>query len=165
MLLTAWWEHVIWLENTALTSFRVDRPPVNHGRRPILSVDRDTVPGMAVTTNRPPAAAPNDLGRYFLERANAGDVEGLVALYEPNAVLAFPAGNIATGHAEIREVYAQFVAAAPVLAPGRQRPPLVSGDLALTSTELTTGAVTVEIAHRQPDGSWLWAVDQPAFVP
>ncbi len=164
MLLTAWWEHVIWLENTALTSFRVDRSPVNHSGRPILSVVRDTVPGMAVTTHRPTATDPNDLGRYFVERANAGDVDGLVALYEPNAVLAFPAGSIATGHTEIRAVYERFVASAPALAPGRQRPALVSGDLALTSAELTTGAVTVEIAHRQPDGSWLWAVDQPAFV-
>jgi ketosteroid isomerase-like protein len=110
------------------------------------------------------ATEPNDLGRYFVERANAGDVDGLVALYERNALLAFPAGELATGHAEIREVYARFVASRPVLSAGRQRPALVSGDLALTSTELTTGAVTVEIAHRQPDGSWLWAVDQPAFV-
>ena len=45
-----------------------------------------------------PAAQPEDLGALFLERANAGDVEGLVALYEPGAVLAFPAGRLATGH-------------------------------------------------------------------
>jgi ketosteroid isomerase-like protein len=111
------------------------------------------------------ATEPNDLGRYFIERANAGDVEGLVALYEPNAVLAFPPGNLAAGHAKIREVYAQFVAAAPVLSPGRQHPALVSGDLALTASTLTNGEVTVEIARRQPDGSWLWAVDQPALAP
>jgi hypothetical protein len=36
------------------------------------------------------AAQPEDLSRFFLERANAGDVEGLVALYQPDAVLAFP---------------------------------------------------------------------------
>ena len=111
------------------------------------------------------ASEPNDLGRYFIERGNAGDVEGLVALYEPDAVLAFPPGRVASGHAEIRTVYEQFVAAAPVLQPGRQHPALVSGDLALTASTLTTGEVTVEIARRQPDGSWLWALDQPAFVP
>lgn len=120
---------------------------------------------MVTTTSRPRAADPNDLGRYFVERANAGDVEGLVALYEQNAVLAFPEGTIATGHGEIRAVYRDFVASGPVLSPGHQRRPLISGDLALTSTELPTGAVTVEIAHRQPDGSWLWAVDQPTFIP
>jgi ketosteroid isomerase-like protein len=120
---------------------------------------------MAVTTSRPRAAHPDDLGRYFVERANAGDVDGLVALYEPAAVLAFPTGHIATGHEEIRAVYEDFLAASPVLSQGRQRPPLVSGDLAMTATELVDGGVTVEIAHRQPDGSWLWAVDQPTFVP
>ena len=111
------------------------------------------------------ATEPNDLGRYFIERANAGDVDGLVALYEPDAVLAFPPGNLASGHPEIRKVYEQFVAAAPVLSPGRQHPAVVSGDLALTACTLATGEVTVEVARRQPDGSWLWAVDQPALAP
>jgi ketosteroid isomerase-like protein len=122
------------------------------------------VRAMTTTPRRPLAADPNDLGRYFVERANAGDVEGLVALYEPGAVLAFPSGTVATGHAEIRQVYEEFLASRPVLAAGRQRPALVAGSLALTSTELTTGGVTVEIAHRQPDGYWLWAVDQPAVL-
>ena len=115
--------------------------------------------------SRTVATEPNGLGRYFIERGNAGDVDGLVALYEPNAVLAFPPGNLATGHAEIRKVYEQFVAAAPVLSPGRQHPALVSGDLALTASTLTTGEVIVEIARRQTDGSGLWAVDEPALVP
>ncbi|GGR81741.1 hypothetical protein GCM10010252_20400 [Streptomyces aureoverticillatus] len=116
-------------------------------------------------TNKEVATEPNDLGRFFIERANAGDVDGLVALYEPNAVLAFPPGNLATGHAEIRKVYEQFVAAAPVLSPGRQHPALVTGDLALTAATLTNGDVTVEVARRQPDGSWLWAADQPTLAP
>lgn len=116
-------------------------------------------------TNKKVATEPNDLGKFFIERANAGDVDGLVALYEPDAVLAFPPGSLATGHAEIRKVYEQFVAAAPVLEPGRQHPALVSGDLAMTASTLTTGEVAVEIARRQPDGSWLWATDQPSLVP
>ncbi|TDV52289.1 YybH family protein [Actinophytocola oryzae] len=115
-----------------------------------------------MTAHTERATAPNDLARLFVERANAGDVEGLVALYEPGAVLAFPPGNVATGHEEIRAVYRDFLASRPVLSHGRQRPALVSGSLALTSTELTAGGLTVEIAHRQPDGYWLWAVDQPA---
>lgn len=124
--------------------------------------------GTQGTDSRPThlvATEPDDLARYFIERANAGDVDGLVALYEPDAVLAFPPGSLATGHAEIRKVYEQFVAAAPVLSPGRQHPALVSGDLALTASTLTSGEVTVEVARRQPDGSWLWAVDQPALAP
>lgn len=116
-------------------------------------------------TSRTVATEPNDLGKLFIERGNAGDVDGLVALYEPGAVLAFPPGNIATGHAEIRKVYEEFVAAAPELLPGRQHPALVGGDLALTASTLTTGEATIEVARRQPDGSWLWVLDQPVFVP
>ncbi|MEV5575450.1 nuclear transport factor 2 family protein [Spirillospora sp. NPDC052269] len=115
-------------------------------------------------TDKRVATEPNDLGKYFVERANAGDVDGMVALYEPNAVLAFPPGNHATGHAEIRKVFEQMVAAATVISPGRQQPALVNGDLALTATTLTNGQVTSEIARRQPDGSWLRVADRPPLV-
>ena len=40
------------------------------------------------------AAKPEELSRFFLERANTGDVEGLVALYQHDAVLALPPGQI-----------------------------------------------------------------------
>lgn len=116
-------------------------------------------------TDNKAATEPNDLGKYFIERANAGDVDGLVALYEPDAVLAFPPGSVATGHDEIRTVYEQFVAAKLVLSPGRQAPALVTGDVALTAATQTNGDVSVEVARRQPDGTWLWAVDQPALAP
>ena len=43
-----------------------------------------------MSDNDQQAARPEDLSRLFVERANAGDVDGLVALYEPDAVLAFP---------------------------------------------------------------------------
>jgi len=58
--------------------------------------------------SRPKAARPADLARLFLDRANAGDVDGVVALYESDAVLAFPPGQITVGAKAIREVYAQF---------------------------------------------------------
>jgi ketosteroid isomerase-like protein len=68
---------------------------------------------MPVSMEPVPAMRPEDLGAFFLERANAGDVEGLVALYEPGAVLAFPPGRLATGHEEIRKVYAELLAGRP----------------------------------------------------
>ena len=39
-------------------------------------------------------AKPEDLARLFLDRANAGDVDGGVALYEAGAVLAFRRGRL-----------------------------------------------------------------------
>lgn len=119
---------------------------------------------MTVTGTHPGAARPEDLGEFFIQRANAGDVEGVVALYEPGAVLALPAGRTATGHDEIRRFYAELLAARPVLSAGGQRPPLRNGDLAITSTRLPGGGTTVEVARRQPDGTWLWVIDQPALL-
>lgn len=109
------------------------------------------------------AAHPEDLSRLILERLNAGDVDGLVALYEPDAVLALPDGHIATGSDEIRRAYQHLVADRP-FEPGTQRPTLRSADLALTSTGLANGLVTVEVARRQPDGTWLWVIDQPNVI-
>ena len=43
--------------------------------------------------NRERAAQPEDLNQFFLERANAGDVHGVVALYEPDAVLVSQVGS------------------------------------------------------------------------
>jgi ketosteroid isomerase-like protein len=111
-----------------------------------------------------PAAEPEELGRFFVERANAGDLDGLVAIYEPDAVLAFPPGEVSVGHEEIRRTYADLVAARPQFAPGEPQPTLRRGDLALTSTKIAGGAQTVEVARRQPDGTWRWAIDNPGFV-
>jgi ketosteroid isomerase-like protein len=110
------------------------------------------------------ANEPEEVARLFLERANQGDVEGLVALYEPEAVLALPDGRIAVGSEEIRQFYATLLGSRPQFEPGTQQPALRCGNLALTSSRLTNGTVTAEIARQQVDGSWLWAVDQPAIA-
>jgi ketosteroid isomerase-like protein len=110
------------------------------------------------------ATHPEDLSRLIVERLNAGDVDGLVALYEPDAVLALPDGQIATGSDEIRRAHERLVADRPKFEPGTQRPTVRSGDLALTSSRLTSGAVTVEVARRQPDRTWLWVIDQPNVI-
>ncbi|MFC4128136.1 YybH family protein [Nocardia rhizosphaerae] len=108
------------------------------------------------------ARCPEDLGRLVVERLNAGDVDGLVELYEAEAVLALPDGVVATGIEEIRAAYTRLVADRPVFQPGAQAPALRAGDLAMTSTRLPGGtAATVEVARRQPDGSWRWILDQP----
>jgi ketosteroid isomerase-like protein len=116
---------------------------------------------MPDAANREPALEPEDLGRLFVERANGGDLDGLLALYEPDAVVAFPPGRLSVGTAAIRGADADLLASRPTLAPGSPRPALRSGDLALTSTHLDGGGATVEVARRQPDGTWRWIIDQP----
>jgi ketosteroid isomerase-like protein len=116
---------------------------------------------MSENGERERAARPEDLSRLFVERANAGDVDGLVALYEPDALLAFPPGQVTAGSQAIRQAYQRLLADRPTFTAGDQQPALRHGDLALTSTRLVGGGATVEVARRQPDGTWLWVIDQP----
>ncbi|MFI6998350.1 YybH family protein [Nocardia sp. NPDC050175] len=111
------------------------------------------------------ARRPEDLGRLFAERLNAGDVDGVVALYEPDAALAMPGGRVVTGTTEIRAAYEQLVAQRPTFAPGQQlQPTLLSTDLALISARLPDGAIYVEVARRQFDETWLWVLDHANIV-
>ncbi len=110
------------------------------------------------------ALQPEDLGRFFVERANAGDVDGLVALYTPDAVLALRDGQVAVGSEQIRAFYEQLLKDRPTFTAGDGQPALRNGDLALTSTRLAGGGATAEVAQRQEDGTWLWVVDQPSVL-
>lgn len=110
------------------------------------------------------AHKPEDLARLFIERANAGDVEGLVALYEPDAVLAV-GEPVASGHAQIRAFYTRLLSKPRQFPPVSQMKPLVHGDLAMTTSRQPNGNVSTEIARRQPDGTWLWKLDQLKIEP
>ena len=111
-----------------------------------------------------PAKEPNDLEQFFVERANAGDVEGLVALYEANATLVCGNGEEVVGADQIRKFFSNYLKNRSQLAPSVQAPALCSGNLALTSSRHSNGDVSAEIARRQPSGNWLWVVDQFALV-
>lgn len=103
---------------------------------------------------------PNDMERLFVEYVNAGDVEGLVALYEREAVLAVDDSRVVAGQEQIRRFFIDLVASRPRLTPSIQAAALCAGDLALTSSRHRDGSVSAEIARRQPDGNWLWVVDR-----
>ena len=107
---------------------------------------------------------PQDLARLLVSRERAGDVDGMAALYEPDAVLHCGDEQLARGRDAISAFYAGLVAAGRKFELGDQRPALLSGDLALTSTRLPNGSVTAEIARRQGDGAWLWVIDRPAIA-
>ena len=118
------------------------------------------------------ARNPEDVDRLFGEHLNAGDLDALVALYEPNASLTAAPGQRVTGHAAIREALAGFLAAKPRMTM-RARTIAQVGDVALTSANWTldmTGpdgkpaqmsAQSVEVVRRHPDGSWRVVIDEP----
>lgn len=117
-----------------------------------------------MTTQRERAMQPEDLTRLFVEFANAGDAEGLTGLYEPDAVVAFPPGQMTVGHAAIRALYEQMVAARPHFEAEAPLPTLRVGDLALTATAARDEAgARAQVARQQADGSWLRVLDRPDF--
>jgi ketosteroid isomerase-like protein len=107
-----------------------------------------------------PARDPQDLERFLVVRQQAGDIEGMVALFEPDAVIHAYDDRVLRGHDEMRAYYRELAAAGRVFVMGEQQPALVNGELALTSTRSRNGSVTAEVARRQPDGTWRWVIDQ-----
>jgi ketosteroid isomerase-like protein len=119
---------------------------------------------MADAEPRTPAREPEDLSRLFIERVNAGDLDGVLALYEPDAVLAGP-GGVVEGATQLRKFYADLLATQPKFNQGQQHPALRFGDLALTSTKIRDGAdATAEVARRGADGTWRWVLDRPSVL-
>jgi ketosteroid isomerase-like protein len=120
------------------------------------------------------ARDPEELSRLFAERASSGDLEGLLELYEPNAMLISPncSGNDGGGKA-IRERLASLLAMGPSIVSTDLRV-VSTGDVALLSNRwrMSFGhgdgrsagieGTSTEVARRQPDGSWRYAIDDPA---
>jgi len=106
---------------------------------------------------------------------NAGNQDGLVELSESDACLTPAPGKVVVGIDAIREALRGFLDGKPkmTLSP---RVVARSGDLALLTSkwELSMtgadgkpakmGGQSVEIARRQPDGNWLFAIDLPLGI-
>lgn len=119
-----------------------------------------------------PARTPADLHRLFVRHFAAADLDALVALYEPDAVLYPEPGKRAFGRTEIREVLGGFLALQ-----GRfdMKPARVAqaGDTATLFADWTLEAKapdgsaihlagqTADVVRRQPGGEWLFIIDCP----
>ncbi|MCW2675457.1 MAG: hypothetical protein JWR70_497 [Modestobacter sp.] len=100
-------------------------------------------------------------------RHNSQDLDGLMALYAPDAHMVILDGSTVTGPDAIRQQWAEILAMNGQMTL-RSRYAIEAGDLAVLSNEwtLTAGgetmsAVTAEVARRQPDGGWLYVIDHP----
>ncbi|MEV0644116.1 nuclear transport factor 2 family protein [Phytomonospora sp. NPDC050363] len=108
---------------------------------------------------------PEDITRLFVERSNAGDADGVAALYEEGAVLAYPPGGQTVGREAIRKLWASVLEHGPKFELETPLPTLISGELALTSTPPKDGAgARAQVVRKQADGSWLRVLDLPEFV-
>ncbi len=117
-----------------------------------------------------PATSPEQLHRLFEEAFNAGDLDALLALYEPDAALIPEPGVVVHGVDQIGPALKGFLDIGGKMKLDTKEVVIV-GDLAylmnrwsLTATNedgspLEMGAVTAEVARRQADGSWLYVID------
>lgn len=114
------------------------------------------------TTKQASARDPEDVMRLFVERANAGDADGMAALYEEDAVLAYPPGSEIRGRAAILEACRALVSRSVAFTLEQQLPTVQLGELALTSSVSADGVgVRVQVLRRQRDGRWLRVIDRP----
>src|SRR5262249_17811362 len=102
------------------------------------------------STTREPASDPQDLERLLVARENGGEVTGMTALFEPDAVVDIGGGTFLRGKEAIHEFFTklQVTGFGPEKRKfefGEQRPALICGDLALTSTRSRDGNVTSEV--------------------
>jgi len=122
-----------------------------------------------------PAREPRELHHVFAEALNAGDLDGLMALYEGNAAIVPEPGQVVTGSDNIRKVLSGFLALKGTIAL-HTRTVVRVGDLALLHAEWTLKGTgpdgqpvelagrTSEVVRRQTDGSWRYVIDNPYSV-
>ena len=111
-----------------------------------------------------PAQNPEDLSPLFQNAIRSGDVDGALALYEPDAVFPNAQGVLREGLNAIRQELIPLASAKPDLS-HQVKKVMQSGDLALmysewkvTSPFEMSGHVT-EVVRRQSDGTWRFIID------
>jgi len=103
----------------------------------------------------------------FSDRFSKGDIEGLLELYEDEALFPNHHGT-ARGEGQIRKLLQGYIDSCAKLAFGAQVS-FETGDIALVQNAwiLTTvggekvSGVTAEVARRQKDGRWKYVIDSP----
>ena len=118
-----------------------------------------------------PAYKPEEVHELFTTFFTVKDLDGMLSLYEPNAVFA-PQSGIVSGQAAIREALRNFLALKAQFTLQLDKV-LQTDDLALlisswtlSGTDPNGNAVelagkTSDVVRRQHDGTWLLVIDNP----
>ena len=101
----------------------------------------------------------------------AGDIDKVMACYEPNAIVVASPDQVASGEA-IRAMFEQIIQMKPVFT-FEKHEVLVTGDIATHTANwqfkatlpdgntLEEGGLTMVVLRRQANGQWLFVIDNP----
>ncbi|UUX51106.1 DUF4440 domain-containing protein [Nisaea acidiphila] len=101
-----------------------------------------------------------------------GDLDGVMAAYEPDAAILFEPNTPVADAALSRQIFSELAAANPSVSYGEHEV-YVAGDIAIhlapwsmkgespAGDPVAMGGLTVAVLRRQPDGKWLMVLDNP----
>jgi len=122
------------------------------------------------------AQSPKELHQMFAKAMTDGDVEAIMALYEPESALV-PPGSASSDAIKTtdgkRDLLTGFAAMSPAMT--METETIEVGDLALMfgswaleakgpDGPMSMTGTSAEVARRQSDGSWLLVIDHPNGV-
>jgi ketosteroid isomerase-like protein len=115
-------------------------------------------------------AQPSEINAAFADGFNARSVDDLLALYEPDGAVVEIDGTVSTGVEAIRQHVINLIGLGGEMV-STNLTTVTAGEIALVTAGWTiTGSVvapeisgrSAEVLRRQPDGTWLYVIDQPA---
>jgi ketosteroid isomerase-like protein len=115
-----------------------------------------------------PAKSPEEICHLFQQYMAEGDLDSVLSVYDPEAVFLNRSGEVKKGEA-LRQELAQF-AAVKATFDFNIKQVIQSGDIALMHTEWKVSSpepmsvYAIEVARRQPDGTWRWLIGDPFTV-
>ena len=119
-----------------------------------------------------PIQDPNQAHPAWADAFNRGDIEALLALYAPDAIIVAQPGQPVSGKEGIRAALEGFLSLKGTMTL-ETRSVVVGDDIALTrgrwalrgtgadGQPLDMGSDSAEVWRRQPDGTWLTILDNP----
>lgn len=119
-----------------------------------------------------PADSPEEVAKGIGQGIGNGDLDGVMAMYEPNACLVLQSGQVLQGVAAIRESIVDFIALNPTMS-AESRTVVQADDLAIVyvtwslsgtghdGSAINMSGHSTDVMRRQTDGTWLCVIDSP----
>lgn len=120
----------------------------------------------------PPVRKPEDMNAAFADAYNSGDIDQLLALYEPNSVHVHRNGSLEIGVHSFRHTLEELLRLKGTMVSTNvycipfENIAMLRARFILQTTDpdgqpLVLQGHTSEIVRQQPDESWLYIVDHP----